>query len=225
MLVSERGGVSMVKGLFGVALGCVSIGAPIVKEAVTYNDSNYEIVLSSDEANNYTFVNLFTYIEGVDNSDISFAYNNEEYTWDSTFNCYSKGSGDVYLYLISSTYKFQYDVNQSASAFEDNLTVYAESSLYPDIKQVIEADIEANTIDNNVSMPSVSDLFGYITQGVTSFVQSLGQAFTSVTALFWTTGENAGPTFVGMLMLVSIGAGLIYLAFSLIRGLVRRLRG
>lgn len=74
-------------------------------------------------------------------------------------------------------------------------------------------------------MPSVSDLFGYITQGVTSFVQSLGQAFTSVTALFWTTGENAGPTFVGMLMLVSIGAGLIYLAFNLIRGLVRRLRG
>lgn len=74
-------------------------------------------------------------------------------------------------------------------------------------------------------MPSIADMFAVINQAIQSFATTLGQAFTSVTALFWTTGENAGPTFLGMLTLAVLGAGLIYLAFNLIRGLIRRIRG
>lgn len=74
-------------------------------------------------------------------------------------------------------------------------------------------------------MPSATEIFQQITAGVTGFVGSLGQAFTSVVALFWTTGENAGPTFLGLLMLLGIGAGLIYLAFRVIRSLIYRVRG
>lgn len=74
-------------------------------------------------------------------------------------------------------------------------------------------------------MPSATQLFEQITQGITGFIGSLGQAFNSVVSLFWTTGENAGPTFLGMLILLGIGAGLIYLAFRIIRGTIQRLRG
>lgn len=52
----------MVKGLIGVVLGCSSIGAPIVKEAVSYDDSQYQITLTADELNVYTFDNLLTYL-------------------------------------------------------------------------------------------------------------------------------------------------------------------
>lgn len=74
-------------------------------------------------------------------------------------------------------------------------------------------------------MPSIADMFEVITDALEAFASTLGSAFNSVTSLFWTTGENAGPTFLGMLSLVVLGAGLIYLAFNLIRGLIRRIRG
>lgn len=75
-------------------------------------------------------------------------------------------------------------------------------------------------------MPSATDLFAQITAGVTGFISSLGQAFESVVELFWvTSGDSTGPTFLGMLILLGIGAGLIYLAFRIIRGTIARLRG
>lgn len=74
-------------------------------------------------------------------------------------------------------------------------------------------------------MPTASNLFEIIGQAISGFMANLGSAFQSVTALFWTTGENAGPTFLGLLTLLGIGVGLCYLAFRLIRGAVQRLRG
>lgn len=71
-------------------------------------------------------------------------------------------------------------------------------------------------------MPSISDIFSYVTQAITSFVGSLGQAFTSVTALFWNTGENAGPTFLGVLILIGVGVGVVYGAYRIIKGLMHR---
>lgn len=214
----------MVKNLIGVVLGCASIGAPIVKEAVLYDDSQYQITLTADELNDYTFDNLLTYLitqntsnyvqSPIEYDGVSFVlYELDDYA------SFKQENGSARL-GINTNGKWAYQ--NVEGQFESGLIWTLDNSTYQGIKSVIEEDIP--TIEES-NMPSVSDLFGYITQGVTSFVQSLGQAFTSVTALFWTTGENAGPTFVGMLMLVSIGAGLIYLAFNLIRGLVRRLRG
>lgn len=74
-------------------------------------------------------------------------------------------------------------------------------------------------------MPSASELFEVIGSAISGFMSNLGTAFTSVTSLFWTTGENAGPTFLGLLVLLGIGVGLCYLAFRLIRGAIQRLRG
>lgn len=71
-------------------------------------------------------------------------------------------------------------------------------------------------------MPSISELFAQVTSAVTGFIGSLGQAFTSVTSLFWTTGENAGPTFLGVLILIGVGVGLVYGAYRIIKGLMHR---
>lgn len=72
-------------------------------------------------------------------------------------------------------------------------------------------------------MNYVTDIFGVIADAVTEFVSTLGSAISGITELFWTTGENAGPTFLGVLMLILAGIGLVYGAFRLIRGLIYRL--
>lgn len=77
-------------------------------------------------------------------------------------------------------------------------------------------------------MPSATELFTIIGQAITGFMTNLGNAFSSVTQLFWTAGEGSSagsPTFLGLLTLLGIGVGLCYLAFRLIKGAVQRLRG
>lgn len=72
-------------------------------------------------------------------------------------------------------------------------------------------------------MPSISDLFAQVTSAITAFIGSLGQAFTEVGGLFWTTGTNAGPTFLGLLVLIGVGVGLVYGAYRIIKGLMHRI--
>lgn len=71
-------------------------------------------------------------------------------------------------------------------------------------------------------MPTISDIFSQVTSAISAFIGSLGQAFQSVTALFWTSGDNAGPTFLGVLILIGVGAGLVYMAYRVIKGLLHR---
>lgn len=72
-------------------------------------------------------------------------------------------------------------------------------------------------------MDYVTGIFETITSAITNFMSSLGSALSGITELFWTTGENAGPTFLGVLMLILAGIGIVYGCFRLIRGLVYRL--
>lgn len=68
----------------------------------------------------------------------------------------------------------------------------------------------------------VSDIFEVIADAITNFATALGSAITSVTSMFYTTGENAGLTFLGTLILIVVGVGLVYWAFRLIKGLLHR---
>ena len=70
-------------------------------------------------------------------------------------------------------------------------------------------------------MPSISEIFQEVTQAVNAFVSSLGDAMTSVTALFYTPGNGttAGSfTFLGVLILIGVGVGLVYGCYRLIKG-------
>lgn len=69
----------------------------------------------------------------------------------------------------------------------------------------------------------INAIFGAVTEAVTSFAQSVGNAVTSVASMFVT--ENSGTyslTMLGTLLLIAVGAGLVFWAFRLIKGLIKR---
>lgn len=69
----------------------------------------------------------------------------------------------------------------------------------------------------------IADIFSTITSAINSFAGSLQAAVTAVGALFYTpaTGNEAGSmTFLGTLVLIGVGVGVVYWVFRLIRGLI-----
>lgn len=69
-------------------------------------------------------------------------------------------------------------------------------------------------------MGIVTDVFEVVGQALTEFVGALGDGITSVTALFYNT--ESGFTFLGVLLLISAGIGLVYFIVRLIMRLVAR---
>lgn len=74
-------------------------------------------------------------------------------------------------------------------------------------------------------MEIITLIFNAIGQAVTSFATALSNAVTSVTAMFYTPGADgqAGSlTFLGVLLCIAGGVGLVYFAYRVIRSLVQR---
>lgn len=67
----------------------------------------------------------------------------------------------------------------------------------------------------------VADIFEVISSAVTSFASALASAVTSITALFYDSTAGA-MTFLGVLLLIGAGVGLIYFVVRWISSLVRR---
>lgn len=71
----------------------------------------------------------------------------------------------------------------------------------------------------------VSTIFEVIGQAVTSFVSVLSNGVSAITPMFYTAADGNNPasmTFLGTLLLIAAGIGIVYWAFRLIRGLVYR---
>lgn len=69
----------------------------------------------------------------------------------------------------------------------------------------------------------ISTIFETITQAISAFAGSLTSAVTSVAALFYTPGAEGAAgqmTFLGTLVLIGVGVGVVYWVFRLIRGLI-----
>lgn len=74
-------------------------------------------------------------------------------------------------------------------------------------------------------MSIVQTIFEVIGQAVTSFLSTLTSAVSGVTELFYVPADGstaAHMTFLGVLLLIAAGVGLVYWCFRLIKGLVRR---
>lgn len=208
-------------------------------KSVAYFDDDYEIILSAYELNNYVFTNLSTYLNSltsVNFQDLYVSYGGEDWAYDDFTRSESltfvyndvnfvrldlEAVSELYSHFLLTNDTFENLVDFEYDLSFNFIELSSPTDIYNAFKQAIELDIEANTQGN---MPTASDIFAQITAGVTGFVGSLGQAFTSVVALFWDS-TNSAPTFIGLLMLLAIGAGLIYLAIRFVMGLVRRLRG
>lgn len=70
----------------------------------------------------------------------------------------------------------------------------------------------------------IADIFQTIGDAVTAFATALSNAVSSVTSMFYTSGENGGLTVLGTLALIAVGVGLVYWGFRLIRGLISQRR-
>ena len=73
-------------------------------------------------------------------------------------------------------------------------------------------------------MEIITLIFNAIGQALTAFASQLANAVTSVTAMFYTPGSGSDPgqlTFLGVLLCIAGGVGLVYFAYKTIRGLIR----
>lgn len=68
----------------------------------------------------------------------------------------------------------------------------------------------------------IADIFSEIGAAVSGFTTALASAITSVTSMFYTTGENGGLTVLGSLLLIGVGVAIVYWVFRLFRGLISR---
>lgn len=196
---------------------------------INYNDNAYQVTLSVDELNDYTWDNLVNLLDDSDyisdylstfQSSTSITYDNETYIYDDWVSTeelnYTYNGYFITLDFVSK--KFELNLRNLGEDnyvdFEDELTWNLEETSYDSIKSAIQQDIIDNT-----SMPSIADIFSEVTQAITAFVGSLGTAFTQVTSLFYADGAW---TFLGVLVLIGVGVGILYGVYRIIKGLLHR---
>jgi len=69
----------------------------------------------------------------------------------------------------------------------------------------------------------INAIFGAVSDAITQFANCVGSAVSSVTSMFVTeSGGTYTLTVLGTLLLIAVGAGLVFWAFRLIKGLVKR---
>ena len=70
----------------------------------------------------------------------------------------------------------------------------------------------------------IGQIFNTIQSAVTSFITTLISAVNGIVTLFWTapteTGGTGELTFLGTIMLIGAGVGLVYWAFYFIRNVI-----
>ena len=72
-------------------------------------------------------------------------------------------------------------------------------------------------------MELITKMFEVIVGVITNFITALTSSLNGIVSLFYV--EETGFTFLGILILVAVGVGLVYWAFRLIRGLISQRRG
>lgn len=73
----------------------------------------------------------------------------------------------------------------------------------------------------------IAQIFETISTAITQFASSVGNAVSGVASLFYDPTANSGAgeiTFLGTLALIGVGAGLVYWAFRLVKGLISQRR-
>lgn len=72
-------------------------------------------------------------------------------------------------------------------------------------------------------MGVITDLFAALAAIVTGLFTSLAEALTGVTEIFYiSSGENAGFTVLGALLLIGFGLFFVMFAWRVIQGLLKR---
>ena len=68
-------------------------------------------------------------------------------------------------------------------------------------------------------MQVISAIFNSVGQAITSFSTALASGLTSITSMFY--DAESGLTFVGVLLTIAMGCGIVYWGFKLVKGLIK----
>ena len=74
----------------------------------------------------------------------------------------------------------------------------------------------------------IDAIMGTLSTIVENFGNVLGKVFNGVTSIFYTAGAEGGSgqlTFLGIILLISVGASLVYWGFRLITSLISKVGG
>lgn len=69
-------------------------------------------------------------------------------------------------------------------------------------------------------MEIITAIFNSVGTAITSFSGSLSSAVSSITAMFW-NAEGGTLTFLGVLLTIAMGVGVVYWGFKLIKSLIK----
>lgn len=69
-------------------------------------------------------------------------------------------------------------------------------------------------------MNIITEIFEVVSSVITGFMTAITSALNGVVAIFW--DATNGLTFIGTLMLLGLGIGLVYFAISFITRLIRQ---
>ena len=72
-------------------------------------------------------------------------------------------------------------------------------------------------------MELITVMFEVVVSVITNFITALTSSLNGIVSLFYVS--DTGFTFLGILILIAVGVGLVYWAFRLIRGLIAQRRG
>ena len=68
-------------------------------------------------------------------------------------------------------------------------------------------------------MEIITTIFNSVGTAINAFSGSLSYALTSITGMFYSA--ESGLTFLGVLLTIAMGVGLVYWGFKLIKGLIK----
>lgn len=71
----------------------------------------------------------------------------------------------------------------------------------------------------------VAAWFTEIGSAITQFINAMKNVFTSIGEMIYVSGEGGGLTFLGTILAIAAGVGIVYWAFSMVRRLISRRAG
>lgn len=183
------------------------------KKFVSYNDESYEISLSVQELNTYSFESLYEWVTTDTNvMDCKLIYEGVNYNASSN-NEWTGSNGIIQISSISYMFQFK-TVGGSFGNFTNPMIFKGNASNYATIKALIEEVLPSD--EGNIN----DGIFETLTESTVSFIGSLNSGIQEMTAVFYDSANN-NLTTIGLLSVIVVAVSLCYWLFRLIIGLIR----
>lgn len=201
---------------------------------VVYDDEEYQITLTAEELNNYTWHYFYNFLNNRVNDSLNFqniSFANQYSNFDTDiydvdgayFYEDSEGASIFFLYdyeqynlANGTTLNKNYVIYDDDPPFEISLSIVCSNSNYNDVKNAIELDIQANTTQASMG----NSIINAIKSGLGLIGDLASQFLLGFSTLFWNNTTNTLTTF-GTFALVFLGVAITMAVISLVLNIIR----